>query len=103
MVCVASLGDHLLVQVTKMYEDAVRERDSVVTRLARMDGERRELIDAKEEGAKRARDLSKVHTYIRCTHALYVCTSVGLRSFNACVHQYCIGLLAPTTHSPHAS
>ena len=71
VVCVASLGDHLLVQVTKMYEDAVRERDSVVTRLARMDGERRELIDAKEEGAKRARDLSKVHTYI---HTLYTRT-----------------------------
>ena len=62
--CVASLGEPLLVQVTKMYEDAVRERDSVVTRLARMDSERRELIDTKEEGEKRARDLSKVHTYV---------------------------------------
>ena len=48
-----------------MYEDAVRERESVVTRLAKMDGERRELIDSKEEGEKRARDLSKVHTYVR--------------------------------------
>lgn len=78
MACVASLGDPLLVQVTKMYEDAVRERDSVVTRLARMDGERRELIDTKEEGEKRARDLSKVHIYIHTsyTHTLYVCTYV---------------------------
>ena len=74
--CVASLGDPLLVQVTKMYEDAVRERDSVVTRLARMDSERRELIDTKEEGEKRARDLSKVHTYVHKivhTHCMYKC------------------------------
>ena len=100
--CVASLGDPLLVQVTKMYEDAVRERDSVVTRLARMDSERRELIDTKEEGEKRARDLSKVHTYVHTyvRHTLYVCTGVLLGPFNACIHHYCIGLLTPITHSP---
>ena len=45
-----------------MYEDAVRERESVVARLARMDNERRQLIDSKEDGEKRARDLSKVCT-----------------------------------------
>ena len=57
-------------QVTKMYEAAVKERESVVARLAVMDKERRELIDAKEEGHKKLREANKVsywtvHAYIR--------------------------------------
>ena len=57
-------------QVTKMYEAAVKERESVVARLAVMDKERRELIDAKEEGHKKLREANKVscwtvHTYVR--------------------------------------
>ena len=93
--CVASLGDPLLVQVTKMYEDAVRERDSVVTRLARMDSERRELIDTKEEGEKRARDLSKVHTCVHKivhTHCMYKCKVELIQ----CMHP---SLLYWATHS----
>ena len=44
----------------------------MVTRLAKMDGERRELIDSKEEGEKRARDLSKVRTYV-CAYSYTGC------------------------------
>ena len=63
-----------------MYEDAVRERESVVARLARMDNERRQLIDSKEDGEKRARDLSKVCTLmcrveaIQCMPRTYLAT-----------------------------
>ena len=62
-----------LVQVTKMYEDAVRERESVVTRLARMDNERRQLIDSKEDVEKKARDLTKVRTCTGKSNPLKSC------------------------------
>ena len=43
-----------------MYEDAVKEREVVVSRLAQMDGERRDLIDSKEEANKKIVELNKV-------------------------------------------
>ena len=75
-----------------MYEDAVRERESVVARLARMDNERRQLIDSKEDGEKRARDLSKVCT-LMC----------GRGPFSACLVHILLLTSHPNHHLTHSS
>lgn len=70
-----------------MYEDAVRERESVVARLARMDNERRQLIDSKEDGEKRARDLSKVCTLMRRTWPFSACIVHVLLRTSQTIHR----------------